>query len=76
MCPGRSGLYESFSVLLSPLLTITQNTSLVFNFSQISPGKLSVFIVTSTEITVKLEEVIIEGSFHEEVNIEPAVVKV
>lgn len=76
MCPGKTGVFDSFSVLLSPLLTITQNTSLVFNFSQTTPGTLSVFIVTFTEITVKLEEVVSDGSFHKEVNIEPAVLKV
>ncbi|PVD33866.1 hypothetical protein C0Q70_05128 [Pomacea canaliculata] len=41
-----------------------------------TPGTLSVFIVTFTEITVKLEEVVSDGSFHKEVNIEPAVLKI
>ncbi|XP_025087124.1 uncharacterized protein LOC112559876 isoform X2 [Pomacea canaliculata] len=76
VCPGKNGVFDSFSVLLSPLLTITQNTSLVFNYSQTTPGTLSVFIVTTTEITVKLKEVLFDGSFHKEVNIEPAVLKI
>lgn len=49
VCPGRdTGLYDSFSILLSPLLSIPQNTSIVFDYSQWLPGKLSVFLGSKT----------------------------
>ncbi|XP_025087456.1 uncharacterized protein LOC112560096 isoform X2 [Pomacea canaliculata] len=51
VCRGSGEDYNSFSVLLSPLLKITRNTSLEFNYTRRWPGTLSVFVATSTEIT-------------------------
>lgn len=77
MCPGRNGLYESFSVLMSPLLNVTHNTSLVFNYSQASPGRLSVFLATPTDIQQVLPEEIRDVSDQQVVfNINSSLVKV
>ncbi|XP_025087939.1 uncharacterized protein LOC112560347 [Pomacea canaliculata] len=45
-CPGKTGLFDSFSVLLSPLLLISHVTCLTFEFTQEAPGKLSVYLAT------------------------------
>lgn len=63
VCPGRdAGPYESFSVLLSPLLSIPQNTSIVFEYSQRLPEKLSVFLETKTGIAEVYSEQDFDGS--------------
>lgn len=77
MCPGSgTGLYESFSVLLSPLLSITQNTSLEFKYSQWLPGKLSVFLATKTGIVEVYSGHDGDGFFQHVVYINSSVAKV
>ncbi|XP_025085486.1 uncharacterized protein LOC112558932 [Pomacea canaliculata] len=55
-CPGKSGWYESFSVLVSPLLCISHVTCLTFEYTQELPGTLSVYLATTTSLFIIMPE--------------------
>ncbi|XP_025088283.1 uncharacterized protein LOC112560573 isoform X2 [Pomacea canaliculata] len=73
---GKNGKYEAFSVLLSPLLNIEEEMCLEFNYSQSSPGRLSVFLATSEELVYIKPEELGEGNFSRLTNIKPSVGKI
>ncbi|XP_025088117.1 MAM and LDL-receptor class A domain-containing protein 2-like [Pomacea canaliculata] len=57
-CPGKTGRYNSFSVLVSPLLHISHVTCLTFEYTQEIPGTLSVYLATRILLfSVMTEEV-------------------
>ncbi|XP_025087947.1 MAM and LDL-receptor class A domain-containing protein 1-like isoform X2 [Pomacea canaliculata] len=55
-CPGKTGRYESFSVLVSPLLDISHVTCLTFEYTQEPPGQLSVYLATTTSLFIIMPE--------------------
>lgn len=46
-CQGNFGWFNSFSVLMSPLLHVSHVTCLTFEYTQQPPGTLSVYLATS-----------------------------